>query len=153
MRRWDGTFLIMPGPLDLNIKPGYWADNHNAHHHHHHHHQSLSTQYSVVTMYQPVTQDGDGYVLHDRSEVRRGGGLSEGPEGGEGEEWLKFSHYEIRQSEESRESLASGTQPPSLSWYQANLCSILRNMQFIFQDESKYWGWTRQGVTSCFYQI
>ena len=71
----------------------------------------------------------------------------------EGEEWLKFSHYEIRQSEESRESLAWGTQPPFLSWYQANLCSIFRNMQFIFQDESKYWGWTRQGVTSCFYQI
>ena len=83
------------------------------------------------------------------SEVRWG----EGAEGTGGEERLKFSHYEIRQSEESRESLASGTQPPSLSWYQANLCSIFRNMQFIFQDESKYWGWTWQGVTSCFYQI
>ena len=144
--RWDWTFLIMPGPLDLNIKPGYWGDNHNGHHHHH---QSLTSHQSPTTLELRVEAAGC-LACELRDWVRLRG---EGPEGGEGEELLKFSHYEIRQSEESRESLASGTQPASLSWYQANLCSIFRNMQFIFQDESKYSGWTRQGVTSCLYQI
>ena len=31
MTRWDGTFLIRSGLVDLNIKPGYWGDNHNSH--------------------------------------------------------------------------------------------------------------------------
>ena len=76
MRRWDWTFLIMSGSLDLNIKPGYWGDNHNGHHHH---------QQSLTSHYQPVTHSGGWagtagglYVLQLREwgEVRWGEGRS-----------------------------------------------------------------------------
>ena len=73
----------------------------------------IITSPSPVTSHQqPGTQSGGCRVSCMRAERLS---EAEGPEGGEGEELLKFSHYEIRQSEESRESLARGSQPPSLS--------------------------------------
>ena len=46
MTRWDGTFLIRSGLVDLNIKPGYWGDNHNSHPRHQSLNHTTKTQSS-----------------------------------------------------------------------------------------------------------